>query len=551
MANISRDTFDVVKKYVKLILQQGVPWVDADFNEMQDVQRDIVRKVLKYTAGDGTPDNGFRIMENSIANGGTGDLDNKFLISMGHYFSDGVIGWLPSLQEYNLQSDWITWDGAGEPSPQVPFVSTPPVLAAPVAGSRTDNIILCLWENEVDGVEDPNIIDPTILTETCRRAKQMAFVYVSPDPVPVSSTTHKFSLLATINRVAGKDSIETADITDTRLDINQFLNILDETYDEVVNARNSFVYGAAASLDVRIEAPELEIQAARGSLASVDARLDVSLENNGDLKLEVQEAAVSKKTNTQTMNFDHGLDVTDSGGKVIRVDIDESELNANLIPNVPAGKIAAVTVQAALNELDNEKIARDGTQELTADWDVGNFNVRAKQFTSDVATGTSPLLISSATKVDTLNVDQVDGVHLPGAIASVLSDHNKAAHDALAINADKVDGVDLPATIASVLTDHNKAAHDALNINADQVDSQHGSYYLARGNHTGTQAISTLSDHNKTNHDALNINADTLDTYHAGNATGQIPVSNGTLNTNLNSAKLGGYTAEELIGIGF
>jgi len=32
-----------------------------------------------------------------------------------------------------------------------------------------------------------------------------------------------------------------------------------------------------------------------------------------------------------------------------------------------------------------------------------------------------------------------------------------------------------------------------------------------RGNHTGTQPISTLSDHNKTNHDNLLINADTVD----------------------------------------
>jgi len=48
------------------------------------------------------------------------------------------------------------------------------------------------------------------------------------------------------------------------------------------------------------------------------------------------------------------------------------------------------------------------------------------------------------------------------------------------------------------------------NLNADLLDSQHGAYYLARGNHTGTQPISTLSDHNKANHDALGLNASTL-----------------------------------------
>lgn len=32
------------------------------------------------------------------------------------------------------------------------------------------------------------------------------------------------------------------------------------------------------------------------------------------------------------------------------------------------------------------------------------------------------------------------------------------------------------------------------NLNADQVDGQHGAYYLARANHTGTQAAATISD---------------------------------------------------------
>lgn len=40
-----------------------------------------------------------------------------------------------------------------------------------------------------------------------------------------------------------------------------------------------------------------------------------------------------------------------------------------------------------------------------------------------------------------------------------------------------------------------------------------------------------------------NLNADLLDGYHAGNASGQVPVSNGTVNTNLNADLLDGYHA--------
>lgn len=62
------------------------------------------------------------------------------------------------------------------------------------------------------------------------------------------------------------------------------------------------------------------------------------------------------------------------------------------------------------------------------------------QLTSTLATGTAPFAITSTTKVTNLNVDTVDGVHLPGTIASVLSDHNKTNHDSLYIDAGTVDG---------------------------------------------------------------------------------------------------------------
>jgi hypothetical protein len=37
MGNFSRDTFDKLKHYVGVRLQQGVPIVDADWNELEDI----------------------------------------------------------------------------------------------------------------------------------------------------------------------------------------------------------------------------------------------------------------------------------------------------------------------------------------------------------------------------------------------------------------------------------------------------------------------------------------------------------------------------------
>ena len=53
MGNFSRDTFNSLKHYVSVRLQQGVPIVDADWNEMDDIRRYELRAFLKWFVGDG------------------------------------------------------------------------------------------------------------------------------------------------------------------------------------------------------------------------------------------------------------------------------------------------------------------------------------------------------------------------------------------------------------------------------------------------------------------------------------------------------------------
>lgn len=54
----------------------------------------------------------------------------------------------------------------------------------------------------------------------------------------------------------------------------------------------------------------------------------------------------------------------------------------------------------------------DGSVPLTANWDVGAFNIIALGFESDVATGTPPLVVASTTLVTNLNADKIDGADL-------------------------------------------------------------------------------------------------------------------------------------------
>ena len=50
---------------------------------------------------------------------------------------------------------------------------------------------------------------------------------------------------------------------------------------------------------------------------------------------------------------------------------------AAAITNTPQGNLAAVEVQAALNELDAEKLARDGTQPMLGELDMGTNKIKA------------------------------------------------------------------------------------------------------------------------------------------------------------------------------
>jgi len=53
-----------------------------------------------------------------------------------------------------------------------------------------------------------------------------------------------------------------------------------------------------------------------------------------------------------------------------------------------------------------------------ADTDIGNYALTAKSFTSDIATGTAPLTVTSTTVVTNLNADTVDGQHAGAAIGA-------------------------------------------------------------------------------------------------------------------------------------
>ena len=112
------------------------------------------------------------------------------------------------------------------------------------------------------------------------------------------------------------------------------------------------------------------------------------------------------------------------------------------------------------------------------------------------------------------DADTVDGVDIPATIAEVLSDHDKAAHDALGVDADTLDTThysDVVTQIAADIATH-KADASAHHTKAGSSEIDHGSITgLADDDHS---QYYNATRHTKAIHDALNIDADKLDGKH-------------------------------------
>jgi hypothetical protein len=102
-------------------------------------------------------------------------------------------------------------------------------------------------------------------------------------------------------------------------------------------------------------------------------------------------------------NFPTGLDsYTDKTTD----DIVEEEHMNNVQDAIEALQAKIGVDNSAVTTSHDYKLRHLPTQE--ANWDIGNFELRARTLQSDVPTGTAPLTITSTTKVSNLNVDKLD-----------------------------------------------------------------------------------------------------------------------------------------------
>ena len=210
MGNFSRDTFDKLKHYVGVRLQQGVPIVDADWNELEDIRRFELRAFLKWFVGNGVPfeNDGFRILPLTAA--------NDFQIKGGDGTPNGagrclVEGWDVINEADRNYSGQALYDNPDLAAAWE--VDVLPPLTTPTA-DRTDTVYLDVWEREVDSAEDSDLVNPAIGVETCVRRKREWVVRVveGSSSLPAAPAGHAYLELAQLSRRSGAGAIQNTDI---------------------------------------------------------------------------------------------------------------------------------------------------------------------------------------------------------------------------------------------------------------------------------------------------------------------------------------------------
>lgn len=266
-ANVSEDKYDA--QYCGIIHEQGTEVFDHDLNLLQDFNRKEFEYLMQTMFGDGY----IAAEPNSMKIKQATSTTQNFAITLGNYFVDGkkyalaadvdyddqtygypvititgvstttltfahkvfvaspitgadLIGCRVQILTgaytgtYNILSNTATSITCAENFTTGGVLTTdtckilPPALTASGSGTRTDEVYLDCFEEEVNDYEDTAIRDTAFGFSSSHRYRNSFCVRVAEDGTTPSSTPeHTFVKIATLSRAESATTIVTADIT--------------------------------------------------------------------------------------------------------------------------------------------------------------------------------------------------------------------------------------------------------------------------------------------------------------------------------------------------
>ena len=236
-------TFDEHKRYVGVRLQQGVPLLDRDWNELDDIRRFFEQRLREHYVGEGVPDlTGFEVRAPDF------DAENDVLIGGGSCSVAGLDVWSEQDVLFSEQGDLV-------PLP-------PPDPAG-------DTLVLYLEPEVVlvDSTVDPDLGNPQdVNMETCLRDQlRWAVRAVRRPGLPPAGTY----VLAEITRGADDRQIGAGLIADRRRTMLRLADAVD---------RLGSAEGRLTALEGAVRHAQLDIEAMRQDLNRLlwDVRVEVS-----------------------------------------------------------------------------------------------------------------------------------------------------------------------------------------------------------------------------------------------------------------------------------
>jgi Family of unknown function (DUF6519) len=233
MASITASTFDPLRRFVNVRLQQGVPIVDSDWNELDDVRKFELRAFLKWFVGDGVPagNDGFRVVPAGTDNdviiqagapapaSGT-DHQTIALRHVGRALVDGLDVIIDQDLTFSGQDLLKGKPGSDAKASQLGVPVIEPLTTPAADGSVL--IYLDVWEYLITPDAQPSLVLTGLGVESCARVRRewvirsRALPAVPAPADPDYKPGHAYLPLAVLNRRKNVAAVTATDIIDRR-----------------------------------------------------------------------------------------------------------------------------------------------------------------------------------------------------------------------------------------------------------------------------------------------------------------------------------------------